>query len=136
MNFTTSFGHVKIISSNIAEIVINHGIEISLEVMEEYETLMNKHFTDHYATLINRINNYSYAYEVLLCIGSIKNLKAVAVINYGIENKQQAKDISAVHHVDNLNIKLFSGLELGRDNAIDWLKGELAKTCNNSEMIK
>ena len=84
MNFITSFGHIKIISPNIAEIVINHGIEISLEVVEEFEVLMNKYFHKHYAILINRINHYSYAYESLLCIGSLMNLKAVAVVNLSL----------------------------------------------------
>ena len=134
MNFITRFGHIKIITPNIAEIVINHGIEVSLEIVEEYEALMSEHFSDNYATLINRINNYSYAYEALLCVGSAKNLKAVAVINYGLDNEKQSKNVNIVQHIDKLNIKLFSGLELGRAHAIDWLNAQLTKASNNAKV--
>lgn len=128
MNFITSFGRVKIISNNIAEIVINHGVEITLDTVQEYETLMNEHFNEHYATIVNRINNYCYAYEAILCVGSAKNLKAVAVINYGVECEQQSKNIKTVRDIDKLNIKVFSGLKLGRDSAIEWLNSQLNKT--------
>jgi hypothetical protein len=128
MNLITSFGQIKLISSNITEVVINQGVEISLELVEEYDTVMKKHFNKPYAVLVNRLNNYSYAYEALLCIGSTQNLKAAAVINYGAANAQQTKDLQSVRHNDKLVIKEFSGLELGRESAINWLEAQLTKT--------
>jgi hypothetical protein len=128
MNFNTSFGQVKLISSNIVEVIISQDIEVSLELVDEYELIMNKHFTENYAVLVNRVNNYSYAYEALLCIGSSKNLKAAAIINYGKANAQQTKNLQSIRRTDKLNVKEFSGLELGRDSAIDWLKEQLTNT--------
>lgn len=131
MRITTSFGQIKLISPNIAEVVINQGVEISLELVEEYDAIMNQHFTENYAVLVNRINSYSYAYEALLCIGSAKNLTAAAIINYSMANEQQTKDLQFVRHMDNLNIKEFSGLELGRESAISWLEQQLSTVENN-----
>lgn len=125
MNINTHFGQIKLISPNIVEVVISQGIEISLELLEEYEGLMSEYFTDNYAILVNRLNNYSYAYEALLCIGSAQNLKAAAIINYGVAVAQQTKDLKSIRHMDNLNIKEFSGLELGRESAIAWLEEQL-----------
>lgn len=130
MSITTSFGQIKIISPNIAELIINQGVEISLELVEKYDAIMSEKFNEGYAVLVNRINNYSYAYEALLCIGSAKNLKAAAIINYSAANEQQTKDLKSIRHMDNLNIKEFSGLELGRDNAINWLKEQLTQNVN------
>lgn len=127
MRITTSFGQINIISPNIAEIIIHQGIEISLELVEEYEAIMSEYFVNSYAVLVNRVNQYSYAFEALLCVGSSKNLVAAAVINYSAASAQQTKDLQAVRQFDNLSIKEFSGLELGREHALTWLNEQLVK---------
>lgn len=125
MHLTTSFGQIKFISSRLAEVIINQDVEVSIEFVEEYDAIMKTHFREPYAVLVNRINNYSYTYEALLCIGSAQNLKAAAIINYGATNARQAKDLQSVRQIDKLTIKEFSGLELGRESAIEWLEAQL-----------
>lgn len=125
MKLTTSFGEINFLSKSLAEVIINKDIEITLELIDQYDALMAKQFSGHYAVLVNRINNYRYAYEALLCVGSALNLKAAAIINYGTESEQQTKYLKSIRHMDNLNIREFSGLELGRENAIKWLKEQL-----------
>jgi len=127
MALTTNFGQINFITTNIVEIIIKENIEITLELVDEYDALMAEHFFGNYAVLVNKINNYRYAYEALLCIGSAKNLTAVAVINYGTDSDEHTKNLQSVRHMDNLNIKEFSGLELGRENALAWLNQQLAK---------
>tara|TARA_R110000737_G_scaffold236632_1_gene249016 strand:- start:3929 stop:4348 length:420 start_codon:yes stop_codon:yes gene_type:complete len=134
MKLTTSFGEINILPKNIAEVIINKDIEISLEFVDEYDALMAKNFSGHYAVLVNRINRYHYAYEALLCVGSAQNLKAAAIINYGSESELQTENLKSVRHMDSLNIKEFSGLELGRDSAINWLIEQLAQA-NKSEQV-
>ncbi|MGB1261654.1 MAG: hypothetical protein ACPG52_01995 [Cognaticolwellia sp.] len=127
MTLNTSFGQINLISPNIAEIIINKDIEVTLELIDEYDALMAKHFSGNYAALVNRINSYSYSYEALLCVGSAQRLIATAIISYGVENEHQTTNLTSVRHMDNLNIKEFSGLELGRDSAIAWLNKQLAQ---------
>jgi len=134
MKLTTSFGQINIISKNIAEVIINNDTEISLEIVDEYDTLMAKHFTNNYAILVNRINDYRFAYEALLCVGSAQHLKAAAIINYGTASQQRTKDLNSIRHMDNLNIKEFSGLELGRESAINWLNEQLEKVDINAKL--
>lgn len=134
MKLTTSFGQIKILSTNIAEIIINEGIEISLEMVEEYDTLMAKNFNGNYAVLVNRINHYSYAYEALISVGSAQHLIAVAAIDYGEISDQRSREIKSVRQMDNLNIKEFSGLELGRASAINWLNEQLENVANNAKI--
>ena len=135
MKLTTSFGQINLIAPNIAEVIINENIEITLEIVDEYDALMAQHFSGSYAVLVNRINSYRFAYEALLCIGSEQNLKALAIINYNKASEQQTRDLKSVRHMDNLNIKEFSGLELGRENAIHWLNEQLTYL-NKSETIE
>lgn len=92
---------------------------------------MAKHFTQNYALLVNRINSYSFSYEALLCVASAQNLKALALINYRAENEQQTQNLKSARHMDNLNIKEFSGLELGRENSVKWLNKQLEDANKN-----
>jgi hypothetical protein len=127
MKLTTSFGQINIISTCIAEVIINQDVEITLELLEEYDAIMAKQFTGNYAVLVNRINNYRYAYEALLCAGSAQNLRAAAIIEYGTNSEQRTQDLKSIRAMDNLNIKEFSGLELGREKAIAWLDEQLTE---------
>tara|TARA_R110002167_G_scaffold159205_1_gene354748 strand:+ start:11709 stop:12116 length:408 start_codon:yes stop_codon:yes gene_type:complete len=135
MKLNTSFGQINFLDANIAEVIINENIEITLEIVDEYDALMAQHFSGSYAVLVNRINSYRFAYEALLCIGSEQNLKALAIINYNKASEQQTRDLKSVRHMDNLNIEEFSGLELGRENAIHWLNEQLTYL-NKSETIE
>lgn len=128
MHLITSFGQIRFISSRLAEVIINQGVEVSIELVEEYDAIIKKHFHEPYAVLVNRINSYSYTYEALLCVGSTQNLKAAAIINYAAATAQQAKGLQSVHQIDKLIIREFSGLELGRESAIEWLEAQLHNT--------
>ncbi len=131
MKFITSFGQINLLTTNIAEVIINDKIEVTLEIVDEYDALMAKHFAINYAILVNRINSYSFSYEALLCVASAQNLKALALINYRAENAQQTQNLKTIRHMDNLNIKEFSGLDLGRENAIKWLNEQLENANKN-----
>lgn len=135
MKLNTSFGQINFLDANIAEVIINENIEITLEIVDEYDAILANHFSGNYAILVNRINNYSFAYEALLCIGSAENFKALAIINYNKANEQQTKELISVRHMDNLNLKEFSGLELGRENALHWLTEQLNEINKNEALI-
>ena len=53
------------------------------------------------------------------------------MINYRAENEQQTQNLKSARHMDNLNIKEFLGLELGRENAIKWLNEQLTNANKN-----
>ena len=43
MEYTLSFAKINILTDNVAEVIVKQGIEISLEMAEEY----NNFLTDH-----------------------------------------------------------------------------------------
>ncbi len=133
MLLTTSFGQIEFISENIIEIIIKQNIEITLESMDEYENLMSKYVSGNYAVLVNRINRYSFTFEATLCVGSAENLKAAAIISYDNNNEPHTENLKSIRHMDNLNIKEFSGLELGREKAIKWLEDQLVTINKNQK---
>ncbi|WP_077337824.1 hypothetical protein [Pseudocolwellia agarivorans] len=125
MKKVLSFGFINILSENIAEIIINNNVVITLEMVDEYEQFLTEHFKGDFGLLINRVNHYSYTFEAKLTIGSLEGLKAMAVVYYNDISKKSTHSILTTREVDNFNLKMFSGLELGWQTGIDWLNKEL-----------
>lgn len=121
-----SFGSINILTDNIAEIIVNPDVVISMEMVEEFETLLANIFPDAFGLLINKVHRYSFAFEAKLSIGSHANLKAIAVVNYSKKSELTTDDIANTRKRDGWNLKSFSGLELGWQSGFDWLKKELS----------
>lgn len=123
--FPMSFGVITQIKDNIVEVVIDEGITMSLEMAEEYSNFLQNHFDQPFGILVNKINQYSYGIEAQLILHSDINLKAVAAVEYCDIGKDSTQAIVGKRQIDALNIKSFSGLELGWQEALNWLEQEL-----------
>lgn len=125
MLYWLSFGAIRKLSDDIAEVIVDNDVVMTLEMVEEYESFLQAHFPRPFGLLINRINNYSYTYEAQLSIGSLENIKALAVVNYHPSAQLSTQRIATIRTVDNWNIKQFSGLMLGYQKAKTWLEHQL-----------
>jgi len=123
-----SFADINIISECIAEIIIDEGISVSLEMVEEHENFLACIFTGNYGVLINKINNYTYSTEAQFIMGSSQNMIAIAAVNYTEQGKESSKSIADKRTIDQLNVRTFSGLDLGWQDAITWLHQELTNS--------
>ena len=128
MEHRLSFASVKLINPNIAEVIVDAGVNISIEMVEEYEALLGQLFHDDFALIVNKINPYDYAYEAKLSIGSHEKLKAIAVIYYNKNAEKIASEIANLRQIDGWNVRFYSGLELGWQEGVNWLEEELKQT--------
>ncbi len=126
MKHQLSFGKINILEDSIAEVIINHNVKISIEMIEECDQFLSEHFSDSFGVLVNKIYTYDYTYEAKLMLGSHEKLKAIAVVNYHSIGVVQSDKIAKLRASDHLNIKVFSGLDLGWQQAYEWLKQELS----------
>jgi len=125
MNHQLSFAQIKIHSNNIAEVMVNDGVEITLAMVDEYDEFLMHHFKNKFGLLINKINRYAYTYEAKLSIASLDNICAMAVINYHYQASDSTNRLKNLRVNDNWNLKEFSGLELGYQQGLQWLKQQL-----------
>lgn len=126
MKHELSFCTINILSDSIAEVIVNNDVEVSLEMVDEYEIFFAEHFSQPFGLLINKINHYHFAFEAKLSIGSDENLKAIAVIDYNQASQLITEDIAQTRKIDGWNLQSFSGLDLGWQSALEWLKKELS----------
>jgi len=106
-------------------VIFDNGIDVSIEMMEEIEAVACGIFNDDFGVIVNKIYPYTYCPGATLILGSMERMKAIASINYSQEGAEITQDIVNKRRTDRLNIKPFNGLELGRQQAIDWLLNEL-----------
>jgi hypothetical protein len=125
MKHRLSFGYVTLLADNIVELLIDDGIELSLEMVEECAQFFKTHCVGEFGMLINRVNEYSLSYEAKLSIGSYQGLKAIAFVYYSDEAKDIFEKLNVTRANDHWNSRLFSGLELGWQQALAWLEQEL-----------
>ena len=120
-----SFADINIVSDCIAEVIIDEGVNVSIEMVEEYDNYLACVFKNHYAILVNKINNYSYSPETQFILGSTENIIAIAAVNYNEQGRKSSKDIANKRSIDQLNFRTFAGLELGWQQAKSWLLAEI-----------
>lgn len=125
MKHQLSFAKVNILSDSIAEVIVEQGAKISLEMSEEYDDFLTHKFSNNFALLVNKINQYDFSFEAKLSMASHENLMAIAVITYDNDGKHAVEKLAAMRQLDGWNLKVFDGLNLGRQEGLDWLQGEL-----------
>jgi len=123
--YRLSFCTVNILADNIAEVIIDDNTEVSMEMVEEHDKFLCSMFRGDFGVLVNKINTYSYSLEAKLIMGSLVRMKAIASVFYSSQGMQSTQNIMEKRAMDSLNLKLFSGYELGWQQAYDWLVLEL-----------
>jgi len=126
MSHDLSFAKVNVLSENVAEVIVKQGVEISLEMSEEYNDFLTEKFPENFAILVNKINQYDFSFEAKLNMASHENLMAIAVVTYDDEGKQSVENVAAMRQIDGWNLRVFNGLNLGWQEGLDWLQGELS----------
>ena len=120
-----SFAKINILNEQIAEVIVNQDVIISLEMSEEYDRALADIFSNNFALLVNKINQYDFSFEAKLSMASHDNLKAIAVVTYDTESKKSVENVAAIRQIDGWNLKVFDGLNLGWQDGLDWLHVEL-----------
>jgi len=123
--YRLSFCVVNKYRYNIAEIIVDSDIDVTIEMIEEIDLFLSNIFNDNFGVLVNKVNKYRYEYDARLMLGSLEAMKAVAAVNYSIDGEESTHAVLQVRCVDNLNVKSFSGYQLGWKEAFDWLELEL-----------
>jgi uncharacterized FlaG/YvyC family protein len=120
-----SFAKINILTEQVAEVIVNKDVIVSLEMSEEYDRALAEIFSNNFALLVNKINHYDFSFEAKLSMASHDNLKAIAVVIYDNESKKSVEKLAALRQLDGWNVKVFDGLNLGWQDGLDWLHDEL-----------
>ena len=112
-----SFAKIILLEENIAEVIINEGIEIDNKMVTEYHDFLLRHLSAPFYLLINKINSYTYTFDAQIKIASLPQIKAMAVISYNRITEIATRDLASIPRDNEWNIQIFPD----RDTALQWL---------------
>ena len=119
-----SFGKIIILRDNIAEVIINEGVEINSEMVKEYHDFLLSQLTSPFSLLINKINSYTYDFDAQVNIATLNEIKSMAVVTYTRAKKVSTEALATINSKsDEWNLKMFSN----REDALKWLMSDQIK---------
>jgi len=116
-SFKLPFAEIKIIHNNIAEVIINEGIEMDLSIVKQYHKFLLNHLTVPFSLLINKINAYSYTFEAQIELATLKEINAMAVVTYNYHTKVATQYLAELPRKRSWHIEIFND----RSIALNWL---------------
>ncbi len=112
-----SFAKISLIQTDVAEVMVDEGIEVNIEMVDEIHQAFTYIFNTSFSLLINKTNSYSTQLEALTKFGNYPTLNKIAVFA-PTRMAQLSADFSAnIPSSAKLNIEVFTN----RDIALDWL---------------
>jgi len=122
------FAKIIILRDDIAEVIINEGIEINMDMVEQYHDFLLSHLHAPFSLLINKVNAYSYDFSAQGKLATLKEINAIAVIAYRRSTEIATEELASHPRDVEWNLKIFPN----RDDALDWLLSEQRKSANDS----
>ncbi|WP_236860569.1 hypothetical protein [Candidatus Reidiella endopervernicosa] len=120
------FAKIIILQDDIAEVMINDGVEIDMDMVHQYHEFLLSHLKAPFSLLINKINSYTYDFQAQLEIATIKEINVMAVVAYSRVTKVATETLASYPRNDEWKLKIFSG----RDEALCWLVDEQSRLTN------
>jgi len=115
-----TFAKIIILRDDIAEVIINDGIDMDMPMLEVYHNFLLSNLKAPFSLLINKINSYSYNADVLLNLAELSEINVMAIVSYKRITTVSTEYLHSIPRPIEWNLKIFSN----RDDALTWLESE------------
>ncbi|WP_223552182.1 hypothetical protein [Aestuariivivens sp. NBU2969] len=116
--FKLSFGEIKILNKNLAEVIVDEGIVFDEIMVDEYHDFLLNSLTPPFFLLINKKYSYTYTFNAQKTIANLKEIKAMAVLLSTYGGEMSTRTLINVNGNYKWNIELFQN----RTEALQWLR--------------
>lgn len=118
--YELSFGIINILRDDLAEIIINDGIEVSADQVDEANAFLVDFLEAPFSLLFNKKNQYSFHYDAQIKLGTFDELNAIAVLCYSKTSSTITEVLSNVPRASEWNMQTF----FNREEALAWIENE------------
>ena len=112
-----SFGTITILADDLAEVIVDQGVEMNEAMVNEYHEFLRTHLTAPFSLLINKINNYSYNFQAQKNLAAIPEIDRMAVVAYKRTTENVTRLLNKIPREYPWHLEIFSD----RDTALAWL---------------
>lgn len=118
------FAQLIKLDSDMMEVIVNEGVEMDVEMVNQYHAWLLENLTPPFGILVNKINGYTYTFEAQKILADLPEIKAMAVISYWQVSAQSTKSLKAIPRKIKWNMEIFNN----RKEGLNWLNRELGKS--------
>ena len=111
------FAKIIILRDDIAEVMINDGVEMDMNMVDQYHDFLLTHLRAPFSLLINKVNAYTYDFHAQEELATLKEIKAMAVVAYNRVTRIATETLASFPRDVKWNLQIFSN----RDEALAWL---------------
>lgn len=122
------FGTIIILRDDIAEVIIDEGIEMNLNMVNQYHEFLLENLTAPFSLLIHKIFSYTYDFQAQMNIAVLPEINAMAVVSYSNSTANSTNLLAQFPREKEWNLKLFDN----KIEAMMWLEQEQEKVKNIS----
>lgn len=120
--YRLSYATIIRLSDHIAEVIVDEGVEMDLEEVEEYHKFLQDTFVAPFAILVNRKNSYTYSFAAQQKLATLPQFKAIALLVYNKSAEISSQALRDIKRDQPWNSQIFED----RDEALGWLNEQLA----------
>lgn len=117
-----SFCRINKLGDRIAEVIVDEGVEVDMEMVAEYHRWIEENLEDPCGLLINKLHKYTYTFEAQTRIAELPMIRAMGVVAYSSVSEVTTKSLIRIPRESKWNIRIFPE----RGKALAWLEEELA----------
>lgn len=111
------FAKIILLRKDIAEVIVNEGVVMSVDMVNQYHDFLLEHLHIPFSLLINKINSYTYDFDAQLKLATLNEINAMAVVSYNRLTTITTENLAAYPRERMWNLKVFTN----RDKAVEWL---------------
>ncbi len=115
--YEISFGKIIILRNDLAEVIVNEGVEIDTVMVTEFHQCLLTHFANSFSLLITKVNSYSTKFDAMVQCGTLAQLEKMAVFAPSRKARLGADLALNVPRPVELDIQIFTD----REEALAWL---------------
>ena len=121
------FAKIIILRDDIAEVMINEGVQMDIDMVEQYHRFLLSHLQAPFSLLINKVNAYSYDFEAQQKLATLTEIRAMAVVAYNRVSRIATETLAAYPRKVKWNLQIFSN----RQEALNWLRVQQAEAVSD-----
>ena len=111
------FAKIIILRDDIAEVMINEGIQMDKDMVEQYHDFLLSHLHAPFSLLVNKVNAYTYDFQAQEKLATLKEIHAMAVVAYNRVTQLTTETLASYPREVKWNLSIFTN----RDEALAWL---------------
>lgn len=111
------FAKIIILREDIAEVMINDGVEMDVNMVGQYHDFLLSHLRAPFSLLVNKVNSYTYNFDAQQKLATLKEINVMAVVAYNRATILSTETLASYPRDERWNLKVF----LNRSDAMAWL---------------